>query len=433
MPILKYKIIYRLNKGLKISSQAKEYTLYFRFRYGRNLDFNGSIGLKVKPKDWNTETQRIKQRANLHNKDLINNYLTELQVYFENVLLELAKTNTLPTYTIIKDKFNEFVSPTPPIKIPTLFEFIDSFIIQAKDGINTTTKKAVSNETIKSYLVTNNILKLFSKEVYRLTYENITMQFYNDFIKYCENKQLSFNYIGKHIKTLKTFMAKAIELNYTTNKDFQKKDFIVLQEQATDIYLTETELQKMFNIDLSQNPKLDNIRDLFLIGAFTGLRVSDFSTLTNDNIQTIKGQQVIKLKTQKTNKTVVIPLHPIVKSILIKRNNELPTTTTPQLINYGIKEIGKLCDISEMEIKEITKGGLGISKKVPKYELIKTHTARRSFCTNAYLQGMTTIDIMSLSGHTTEKNFLKYIKVSPEQRAVKMANHDFFKYKLKIV
>ena len=57
-----------------------------------------------------------------------------------------------------------------------------------------------------------------------------------------------------------------------------------------------------------------------------------------------------------------------------------------------------------------------MTKRVPKYQLIKTHTARRSFCTNAYKAGMDCLDIMALSGHTTEKSFLRYIKVTQEER-----------------
>jgi hypothetical protein len=40
---------------------------------------------------------------------------------------------------------------------------------------------------------------------------------------------------------------------------------------------------------------------------------------------------------------------------------------------------------------------------------------------------MSSIDIMSISGHTTESSFMKYIKVTPEQIATKMSEHKFFK------
>ena len=77
-------------------------------------------------------------------------------------------------------------------------------------------------------------------------------------------------------------------------------------------------------------------------------------------------------------------------------------------------------------VLETAKGGRMTSCKRLKYELIKTHTARRSFCTNAYLLRMDTLDIMALSGHKTGTNFLKYIKVTGKERAKRIAEHKFF-------
>ncbi len=58
--------------------------------------------------------------------------------------------------------------------------------------------------------------------------------------------------------------------------------------------------------------------------------------------------------------------------------------------------------------------------------MVTNHTARRSFCTNAYKSGMPTIDIMSISGHKSERIFLNYIKVTEDERAIKISSHKFF-------
>ena len=71
--------------------------------------------------------------------------------------------------------------------------------------------------------------------------------------------------------------------------------------------------------------------------------------------------------------------------------------------------------------------GKKVSVKAPKFELISSHTARRSFATNAYLQNVPTISIMKITGHRTEKSFLKYIKISQEDNANKLISHPFFK------
>ena len=95
-------------------------------------------------------------------------------------------------------------------------------------------------------------------------------------------------------------------------------------------------------------------------------------------------------------------------------------------MNRDLKVLGRLRGNDGEVVLETTKDGRITSCKKPKYEMIKTHTARRSFCTNAYLLGMDSLDIMALSGHKTEANFLKYIKVTGKERAKMIAEHKFF-------
>jgi hypothetical protein len=111
--------------------------------------------------------------------------------------------------------------------------------------------------------------------------------------------------------------------------------------------------------------------------------------------------------------------------ILKKYNYNLPLTHE-QKINKYIKTVVEMAEINDMVQYEENRGGLKIKKNVAKCDLIKTHTARRSGCTNMYLAGIPVIDIMKVSGHKTEREFLKYVKVTKEQTAVNLASHPFF-------
>ena len=104
-----------------------------------------------------------------------------------------------------------------------------------------------------------------------------------------------------------------------------------------------------------------------------------------------------------------------------------------QKLNQNIKIVGKLAKINEPVTIEEIKGGFRVQKTVPKYELIKTHTARRSGATNMYLACISTLEIMKVTGHKTEKDFLKYIRVTKEETAEILSNHEYFKPKLKVV
>jgi len=116
----------------------------------------------------------------------------------------------------------------------------------------------------------------------------------------------------------------------------------------------------------------------------------------------------------------------MVNAILKKRNGTPPQTMPDQHLNYAIKQIGSIAKINTIETKTVTKGGKKQTLKYFKYDLISSHTARRSFCTNAYKSGMPTIDIMAISGHKTEKVFYNYIKVNNIERAEKIRLNKFF-------
>jgi integrase len=169
--------------------------------------------------------------------------------------------------------------------------------------------------------------------------------------------------------------------------------------------------------------QLERIRDLFIIACFTGLRFSDFSELKRENI--IEGNK-IKIRTNKTDELVMIPLHKLVREILSKYSNEIPKALSNAKMNLNLKHLGVLAKINDMVEVSITKGGKLVKNSVKKSSLICTHTARRSFATNLYLAGIPSITIMKITGHQTEKSFLRYIRISQEENANKLLDHPFF-------
>ena len=176
-------------------------------------------------------------------------------------------------------------------------------------------------------------------------------------------------------------------------------------------------------LDLSDDLRIDRVRDMFLVGCYTGLRFSDLSQLKIENIQ--KGKRVIKVRTQKTEETVVIPIGSVVNRLIEKYDGHFPVISNDKMNEY-LKEVGEKATLKEKEII-YTKGGKRKREVYKKWELITVHTARRSFATNAFLQGVPSISIMKITGHRTEKNFLQYIKITQEDNANKLIDHLFFR------
>lgn len=135
---------------------------------------------------------------------------------------------------------------------------------------------------------------------------------------------------------------------------------------------------------------------------------------------------MIQIRTQKTGERVSIPLHKTVRSILAKYNNRLPKAYTNQVMNRYIKDVGSLAGLKEEIETTITRAGKLERIPIKKFDLVSTHTARRSFATNLYLADVPTISIMKITGHKSERSFLQYIRVTQEQNADKLLSHPFF-------
>jgi len=252
-----------------------------------------------------------------------------------------------------------------------------------------------------------------------LDFDNIDLDFYYDFISFLEKKNLATNTIGHKITTLKTFLNAATERAINKNLAFKSSRFVAPKEESDQIYLTEKDINKIKNLDLSSNERLNKVQDIFIFSVNVGLRFGDVQKITKEMINFEKN--FLEIKQNKTANKIVIPLTIIALSILKKYNYSLPKISNQKFNNY-IKEVGKLAEINDTITKEITKGGVKRIKRYKKYELIGHHTARRSFATNLYLKDVAIYTIMQITGHKTEKAFLKYIRLTPTEHATKLRN-----------
>lgn len=427
------KITFRLNNtGTKALDPKKEYTLYFRYRYGRSFSMSKALKtIKLKKGDWNDELCEVRNKSYLVNKQTQNALIHKLKNYFIKKETELFELGETPTLAIAKKWFNDFFTPVEPPKDPkevntNFVDFIDSFLKTAHTRTNTKGMR-IAKSTIDNYKGSYGVIRDFANENYRLDFDSINLDFYYDLKNWMEIKKgFGLNYFGRIVKHVKVFMNDALEQELTTNRQHLSKRFITVSEKVDAIYLSVDELLNIWNLDLTDNT-LIRARDLFLIGAFTGLRISDYNNLNESNIYQLQGVDMIRVNSvKKTGAKVVVPVHPIVKEILKNNGGLPPKKMANQNINLAIKELGRLAEISGNEYTTRTKGGKKVTTKHKKYELICSHSARRSFCTNMYLAGAKPFDIMELSGHKKEQDFYNYIKITQEEKATRLAETSYF-------
>jgi len=400
------------------SSKPTPITLNVRYDDGT---LRYPTGMRVLPRHWNG-----KVLAGDPSRTEKNATLSKIKTAAENVFRRFVNDfNRIPTKDELRNLYNQTpeINPHPVTekKKLDLFGFIEQYLKDCETRIVDRTGTAMAKSTILSYQNAFRALKEFKGKYYPKTkfdFEHIDNAFYIQYRKFLtDEKQFATNTVGKHIRKVKTFLLEAQANGHLPN--FNPRPFKSVEEKTDAIYLSETELKHLFGLDLSKNAKLERVRDLFLVGARTGLRFSDYSDIRAKNIDFENDE--ITITPKKTQDPIVIPINDDVKAIMKryegKTPNSLPKRLSNQKMNDYLKELGKLAGFEELIETSITKGGKKVTIQTPKYELFTTHTARRSFATVEYLAGTPMEWIRAITGHKTEKAFMKYIKLTPREKS----------------
>ena len=407
-----------------IKNDSKLSSIYSRLKDGK-VDITTKTGIQIRPDHFNNASGKIRYKAEFTTKDKVEKTLRDLQNYIlDHLAIQSGSIDKKWLDKTILDFHN------PDRTRLTLFSFIRVFIDKAPNRIIPNTGRPVTYKQIREYERTFHYIKKYSIESKtEIDFDSVNLDFYYAFVSFLQSEGLAQNTIGKKIQTLKIFLNSASDAGITVNQQYKSHRFAAISEESENIYLDEVEINKIYHLDLSKTAYLDRVRDLFVIGCWTGLRYSDWDKIIPENIK----DGFLELKQEKTGGSVVIPLHPTVSEILGKYQGELPTIITNQKFNEYLKLVAKKAGLTDIIHKTITKGGVRKSIAYPKHELVTTHTGRRSFATNLYKSGLPTYTIMQVTGHRTEAAFLKYIKVTNREHAEKLKQFWQDQVKLQIV
>lgn len=397
-----------VNFYLKNPQNTTEETLiYLFFSYdGKRLKY--STGEKVAPKDWNEKKQQVK--GSLTGSVEINGCLDNLEEEVLKIYRTHKAAGEIPSPTLLGKELSDVFRNADNKKGLNFFEVFDVFV--------GATRSKVKYGTTQKYMALKVHLEEFEKSTkFILDFETLTIDFYDKLIHYfTESKGILNNTVGKYISTLKTFLHWASERGYNKKPDFQK--FKAVKLEADIVYLEYDELMEVFNLDLSGNEKLAQVRDVFCLGCFTGLRFSDLRGLKPENIK----KDYILINTFKTKETLTVPLSSFAKSIIEKYLNRpgFLHIISNQKMNDYIKELCKLAGIDQDLTLTKFRGNERLEYVKPKYEFVSTHTARRTFVTLSLEQGMRPEIVMQITAHKDYKTFKKYIKITDKVKEVEM-------------
>lgn len=358
------------------------------------------------------------------------NIALAMQLQMAEKILAFAQRNGLSKITLLKDTFRPDLTDAELQKVCKailnskkenldFFHQVNQYLKSREGKVSVDRLRILRN--MKDHLAA---FQDFRKRP--ITFESLDYEFYESLIDYFKlhyvvqkNKRkgelgLMTSTIGKTVKELRTFIADRVRRRIIEPIDLS--EYEILKEESEAIYLAPHEIKKIYQTDLTEYPHLERFKDLLVIGCLTGLRFSDLNTIEPESLV----GRWLKIRQQKTGEKVMIPLREMAYQLLANKYQGNILRVTNAEMNRHIKTIGKLAGINQpiafsYKVRNETKRVC-----LPKYEMIVTHTCRRSFCTNEFLAGTPTELIMKISGHRTLKAFLRYIRGTPEESAQKI-------------
>ena len=382
---------------------------------GTRVDF--STGYRIDAVKWDYDKQRVKngctnklkQTASEINADLLK-YFSDIQMIFK----EFEVTGKAPTPQQLKQVFYEKqknadtveIAVTPKVDFMTVF---DEFVTESGKQNNW----ALS--TYQKFAGVRAILIEFDSV---LTFEDWDEVKLNDYVAWLRDvRDMRNSSIEKQIDFLKWFLRWSVKKGYHSNTTFEGFNPRLKCTQKKIIFLTFDELTRLKNCKIPETKKyLERVRDVFLFCCFTGLRYSDVFNLKRSDVK----ENHIEITTVKTADSLVIELNNHSRAILDKykdvvfENHKVLPVVTNQNMNDYVKELAELAEINEPIRETYYKGSQRIDIVTPKYALIASHAARRTFICNALSLGIPPHVVMKWTGHSDYKAMKPYIDIADD-------------------
>lgn len=378
-------------------SRDSVYSIYRIQKNGKRINLTYFPGITIENEnDWRKDKQRTKDVES--NKILVN---------IEKAINDIV--DEVDPFQLTNETFAQCINQKlygKPATHTSFFDYSEEFVKQAKEN--------KGQEFANSFRTVLNKLREFDSS---LTFERIDKKFYREFVNWLQGKGFSANYTGSMIRDLKRILNKASEDEINTSNTFES--FKVMSEDVFNIYLTEEEIQRIYDVQITEDiiieiqkenkrkllqkgnkiidtnqeqhvmitkaninrqiDVLNRARKLFVVGCWTGLRVENYLSI-DPELQFDLENGFIHAIANKNGPKLKIPMHKLVRQIV--ERDGFPPTISQQKFNKQIKIIGMIAQINEKVIYSRTEGGRRVEYSQPKYELITTHTARRSFASN---------------------------------------------------
>ena len=388
------------------------HSIKLRYYENRHVRIQIDTGIEIAMKYWNKDKSFLKKSKEVGSEFV---QLTQMDSLANQIVSSYRNQGRPLSKKMFKKQFEE---GEPSINSKPVQDFFTEF-----DHYLESKKSKVVKDVIKDYNSLRKHLEGFQEfSGIIIDFNAFDYQFYQEWTDYLAYHAplknggvgMKNNTIGKLVKNLKAFLNDRMRRNRI--KPIDLSAFKVIQEEVDHIYLSDDEIQAIAAVDCKADKELEKVKDFFVIGCLTGLRFSDISRIRPEYLD---DNGFLNIRQKKTSGRIVVPLRSQVKNILGKYDGYAPDIDS-FTFNRRIKELGDSAKLHQKVEIEHKRGTIKEAQLLQKYKLISSHTCRRSFCTNAYLNGIDVQLIMKISGHKSEKAFRRYLKISNYEAAQKL-------------
>lgn len=312
---------------------------------------------------------------------------------------------------------------------PTVEEALDTYIYKAQT--RTRHGRPLSAATLRHYRHLRTHLLRFLAGRRDVGFVELDEGFYHAYVASAFAAGLRLNTIGNHIKTLKSLIRAQPPAIRQLAEGFLRCEG--LREESDAIALTEDEVALIASTPMP-SPRMAQVRDLFVLMCWTGVRHSDLCRLNASAF--VRSEDVrcyFRLRAAKTGAVSVIPLFPMARRVLAAygRGSAMPPAGSNGRFNALLRKVvavvashhpaSTLCEPFTRTFTAFADGApRRLTVTLRRIDTIRCHTARRTFATMMSLRGNDPAAICAATGHGTTASLSRYIKTDLPARAARL-------------
>lgn len=408
-----------------------------------------TTGYSIKPELWNADRQEARQTAggkpvvNSKGKTakVINAHLKRIDSFFSDYenSLTLSGESVADLKAVYNGEFGK-AGRGNVAEANGFFDYFDEFTAEMGARNDWTASTFGKFAALKKHIAD------FAPAIEFADLDNNGLTKFVEFLR--NTLDMRNSTIGKQLGFLKWFLRWATQKGYNQETAYQQFSPKLKATENKVVFLEWDELMKVYCYEFPEvgtvlnladhngikyekrttvgKRTLEQVRDVFCFCCFTSLRYSDVANLKRSDVYA----DHITITTIKTADTLKIELNKYAHAILDKYegvelpfNRALPVVSNQRMNEY-LKELGEICGLNTPITEIYYKGNQRIENVLPKWQMIGTHTGRRTFICNALMLGISPQIVMKWTGHSDYKAMKPYIDIADAAKAEAMKLFD---------